>query len=119
MKALLAQFIFESNTFHPVEAGLDNFQQGGVWITGEARVREWTGRVESQLSGSMEILSAAGWEAIPVFAATCATPAGRLSAECFLTLRETLRESLRAGLPADGVILHLHGAAAAIGEDDV
>jgi microcystin degradation protein MlrC len=67
----------------------------------------------------MEILSAAGWEAVPVFAATCATPAGRLSGECFFTLRETLRESLREGLPADGVILHLHGAASATGEDDV
>jgi microcystin degradation protein MlrC len=77
------------------------------------------GRVESQLSGSMEILSAAGWEAVPVFAATCATPAGRLGGECFFTLRETLRESLLEGLPADGVILHLHGAASATGEDDV
>ena len=119
MKALLAQFIFESNTFHPAEAALDNFQQGGVWLTCESQVREWMGRVESQLSGSMEILSAAGWEAVPVFAATCATPAGRLSGECFFTLRETLRESLREGLPADGVILHLHGAASATGEDDV
>ena len=119
MKALLAHFIFESNTFHPAEAGLDNFQQGGVWLTGEAQVREWMGRVESQLSGSMEILSAAGWEGVPVFAATCATPAGRLSGECFFTLRDTLRESLREGLPADGVILHLHGAASATGEDDV
>lgn len=119
MEALLAQFIFESNTFHPAEADLDNFQQGGVWLTGEAQVREWMGRVESQLSGSIEILSAAGWEGVPVFAATCATPAGRLSAECFFTVRDTLRESLRAGLPADGVILHLHGAASATGEDDV
>ena len=119
MKVLLAQFIFESNTFHPAEAGLDNFQQGGVWLTGGAELREWMGRVESQLSGSMEILSTAGWEAMPVFAATCATPAGRLSSECFLALRETLRESLRQGLPADGVILHLHGAASATGEDDV
>lgn len=119
MKALLAQFIFESNTFHQAEAGLDIFQQGGVWLAGEAQVREWMGRVESQLSGSMEILSATGWEVVPVFAATCATPAGRLGAGCFSTLRDTLRESLRAGLPADGVILHLHGAASAIGEDDV
>jgi microcystin degradation protein MlrC len=119
MKALLAQFIFESNTFNAVIAGLDTFKQGGVWLTGEAEVREWTGRTESQLSGSMEILSAAGWGTLPVFAATCAAPAGRLSAECFLTLRETLLASLRAGSPADGMILHLHGAAAAIGEDDV
>jgi len=119
MKALLAQFIFESNTFNPAVAGLDTFTRGGVWLTGEADVREWTGRTESQLSGSMEILSAAGWDVRPVFAATCAAPAGRLSTECFLTLRETLLGSLRAGLPADGVILHLHGAASAIGEDDV
>ena len=119
MKALLAQFIFESNTFNPAAADLDTFQQGGVWLTDEREVREWTERGESQLSGSLEILSAAGWETVPVFAATCATPAGRLARDCFLTLRETLLESLRAGLPANGVILHLHGAAAAVDEDDV
>ena len=60
MKALLAQFIFESNTFNPAAADLDTFQQGGVWLTDEREVREWTERGESQLSGSLEILSAAG-----------------------------------------------------------
>lgn len=119
MKAVLAQFIFESNTFNPDPAELELFTHGGTWLTTETDVRRWAGGADSQMKGSLNVLEAAGWQTHPVFAAMCGTPAGRLSAGCFQTIRETLRECLAAVLPADAVLLHLHGAACAVGEDDV
>lgn len=119
MKAVVAQFIFESNTFNPFAAELEIFTRGGTWLTDEAAVRAWSARVPSQLSASVAVLEAAGWTACPVFAAMCGSPAGRMSRDCFATIRHELGARLRAALPADALLLHLHGAACAIGEDDV
>jgi microcystin degradation protein MlrC len=119
MKVVLAQFIFESNTFNPVAAELPVFTHGGTWLTGAPAVRHWCSQTDSQLTGSLAVLEAAGCETHPVWVAMCGTPAGRLSKECFAIIRQTLREQLRAALPADAFLLHLHGAACAVGEDDV
>lgn len=119
MKAILAQFIFESNTFNPIAAGMPMFTHGGTWLNGVPEVRRWCTETDSQLTGSLAVLEAAGYETLPVWVAMCATPAGRLSAECFTTIRETLREQISSALPADAILLHLHGAACAVGEDDV
>ena len=119
MKAVLAQFIFESNTFNPEEAGLELFTEGGTWLTDPAAVRRWCAGVDSPLSGSLAALEAAGCAAEPVFAAMCGTPAGRLGAGCFRAIRETLAGLLARALPAEAILLHLHGAACAAGEDDV
>jgi microcystin degradation protein MlrC len=119
MKVIAAQFIFESNTFNPVPAELELFTQRGTWLDDEPAVRRWCEVADSQLAGSLRVLEAAGAEVRPVLVAMCGTPAGRLSAGCFRTIRETLHERLRAALPADAMVLHLHGAACAVGEDDV
>lgn len=119
MKAVVAQFIFESNTFNSVPAELELFTRGGTWLTEENAIRDWAAQVPSQLSGSVTVLEAAGWTVVPVFAAMCGSPAGRMSQACFATIRDELSRRLRAALPADAVLLHLHGAACAIGEDDV
>jgi len=71
------------------------------------------------MSGSLEELGAAGWVTEPVFAAMCRSPSGRLSEGAFSRIRTELADRLRAALPADGVLLHLHGAACAVGQDDV
>jgi microcystin degradation protein MlrC len=119
MKAVLAQFIFESNTFNPREAELSLFTDGGAWRVGETAVRAWAAEAPSQLSGSLGILESAGWKTAPVFVAMCGSPAGRLSRECFDQIRGGLAGALQSALPADAIVLHLHGAACAIGEDDV
>lgn len=119
MKVALAQFIYESNTFNPVEAGLVLFTCGGTWLAEPEAVRAWCRSVDSQLVGSLAVLEAAGCETQPVWVAMCGTPAGRLSAECFQKIRSTFLERLRAALPADAILLHLHGAVCAVGEDDV
>ena len=116
MKAALAQFIFESNTFTPGLAEIDLFRKGGVFLEDEARVRAWAAGTDSQMHGSL--LAAAGWETAPCFTALCGSPAGRLSAACLREISSTLLDRVAAAMPFDVLILHLHGAAAADGEDD-
>ena len=118
MKAALAQFIFESNTFAPGLAEIDLFRKGGVFLDDEARVRDWAAGTDSQMHGSLEVLAAAGWETTPCFTALCGSPAGRLSAACFREIGGTLLDRVAAAMPFDVLVLHLHGAAAADGEDD-
>ena len=118
MKAALAQFIFESNTFAPGLAEIDLFRKGGVFLADEAQVRTWAAGTDSQMHGSLKVLAAAGWETAPCFAALCGSPAGRLSAACFREISSTLLDRVAAAMPFDVLILHLHGAAAADGEDD-
>ena len=118
MKAALAQFIFESNTFAPNLAEIDLFKKGGVFLEDEAQVHAWAAGTDSQMHGSLKVLTAAGWETAPCFTALCGSPAGRLSAACFREISGTLLDRVAAAMPFDVLILHLHGAAAADGEDD-
>ena len=118
MKAALAQFIFESNTFAPGLAEIDLFKKGGVFLADEAQVCAWAAGTDSQMHGSLAVLAAAGWETAPCFTALCGSPAGRLSAACFREISSTLLDRVAAAMPFDVLILHLHGAAAADGEDD-
>ncbi len=119
MKVALAQFIYESNTFNPTEADLDFFTQHGTWLTDPVAIREWSRQSESQLEGSLTILADHSHETVPAFVAMCGTPGGRLSSDCYRTIRETFRDCLCSALPADALLLHLHGAVCAVGVDDV
>ena len=118
MKAALAQFIFESNTFAPEPAHIDVFKKAGVWFDAEDDVRAWAAGTDSQMHGSLDVLEAAGWQTEPCFVAMCGSPAGRLSEACFHEIGDTLLARVRAAGPFDVLILHLHGAACAVGEDD-
>jgi microcystin degradation protein MlrC len=42
-----------------------------------------------------------------------------MSEGCFREVRQTFKHAIVAMLPSDGILLHLHGAACAAGEDDV
>lgn len=119
MKVALAQFLYESNTFNPREATTELFTRGGTWLTDPDAVRQWLRHSDSQLGGSCDVLEHAGCRTVPVAVIMAGTPAGRLGAECYQTIRQTLRDRLRAALPAEAVLLHLHGAVCAVGEDDV
>ena len=111
MKAALAQFIFESNTFVPQVAEIDLFKKGGVWLDRPDEVRAWATETDSQLGGSLAVLEAAGWETAPCFAAMPGSSAGRMSPDCFHEIRDTLLARVAAAAPFDLLILHLHGAA--------
>lgn len=64
------------------------------------------------LGGMLTLLKQEPVEILPLlFAQTC--PGGPLTASCYNELKQDLLERLRAVLPVDGVLLPLHGAAAA------
>lgn len=119
MKVALAQFIYESNTFNNQAADLEFFTQNGTWLTEPDAVRAWAKNSHSQMESSLTALEAAGWSTAPTFFAMCGTPGGRLSAACYQTIRETLGACLKGAMPIDAMLLHLHGAVCAVGEDDV
>lgn len=119
MRVALAQFIYESNTFNPELAELPCFSERGVWLTEQAAIKAWAQGTDTQLQRSMEVLAGAGHEPAPVMAAVCGTPGGRLSKACHATLKTALLDGLRALGPVDAMLLHLHGAVAAEGVDDV
>lgn len=119
MKVALAQFIYESNTFNPQEADIDGFTHHGIWLTEPAAIRQWAAASESQLAGSLDELAKIEAETEPFFVAVCGTPGGRLSHQCYQTIRATFAHCLQRALPADTLVLHLHGAVCAAGLDDV
>ncbi len=119
MKATLAQFIFESNTLVSDLAEVDLFQKSGIWLDREPEVRAWAAATDSQMHGSLKVLEAAGWATAPCFVALCGSPAGPLSQPCHREIVDTLLNRVAATAPFDLLILHLHGAAAATGEDDI
>ena len=119
MKAILARFSYEGNTFNPaVNPVGEAFQRNGVWRVGEPAVREWAASCESEFTGSLAYLAEMKWEAAPVFAASGRSSGGRLDAAGYQLLRATLRDAVAAALPADAIILHLHGAACVVELDD-
>ena len=118
MNCTLAQFIFESNTFAPDEAEIDLFKKSGVWLDAESDIRHWASETDSQMHGSLQILELEGVKTNPCFVAMCGSSAGRLSESCYQEIRDTLLEQIASTAPFDVLILHLHGATVAIGEED-
>jgi microcystin degradation protein MlrC len=119
MKVVIAQFLYESNTFNPEPAEISLFKDGGTWLTEPGAILDWAQKAPAQMAGSLRALESAGWIGCPVFAAVCGSPAGRLSEGCFSEVRRTFKRAIVGMLPSDAILLHLHGAACAVGEDDV
>ena len=64
------------------------------------------------VGGALRVLQENGAKVAPLLVAS-AHPGGILSQECYRYLKTELLERLEASLPVDGVLLPLHGAAAA------
>lgn len=119
MRVALAQFIYESNTFNPELAEMSCFTERGVWLTEPAAIKTWARGTDTQLQRSMEVLAEAGHESVPVMVAVCGAPGGRMSAACHDALKSAFLDGLRGAGTLDAMVLHLHGAVAAEGIDDV
>lgn len=115
MKLLLATFKHETNTFSPVETRNPRFFQGAeTLIAGDAAIasRRGTG---TGLGGFLDVAQKYGAQ-VAVAVVADAQPSGPVD-------RHTYREIVAAILDAargtfDGVLLDLHGAMVAEGEDD-
>ena len=79
---------------------------------------EMLGLDSGVVGGGLTALRESGCYIAPLLnASTC--PGGYLTASCYGTLKGELLRRLRDALPVDGVLLLLHGAAAAEGLDDL
>ena len=105
----------ESNTFAATRTDLAAFESGGL-ESGASIWRRW-GEAHHEVGGFFEGASEFGFEAVPTLMAW-ATPAGPLTAETYRELTDRLIESLRKAGPVDAVLLALHGAMVADGQED-
>jgi microcystin degradation protein MlrC len=109
----------ETNSFSPVPTTLDAFRRRS-YLTGESLVRQ--SRIgRGVFGGIVDTAETAGATLLPTLFAS-APPGGIVARDAFDALRYGLLDRLRAHRrgpwPLDGVVLALHGAMAAEGEDD-
>ena len=97
----------ETNTFSPIETGIDNFTQG-TYCLGEQVIAEFSG-TSTITGGFLERAAAVGIEAVPLLW-TFATPSGTVEQAAYEQLKADFLARLRAAGPLDGVFLDLHGA---------
>lgn len=115
LKAFTAGLGVETNTFSPLDVGLDAFAQTFLYHAG--------GHPDAltEVSAPLHVLRQRrdhrGWgltEGLYAFA----LPAGRVTRDAYETLRDEILRDLAAGAPYDLVAFSMHGAMCAVGYDD-
>ncbi len=112
MKIAIASILQESNTFSPVSTRYEDFDP----VFGRAVLRRHEGKL-TEMGGFLDVLRAERAEVRPVCAAWAIT-ANRLVRADFERLGDAFERNLRRA-KADGLLLAMHGAQTAEGEDDV
>ncbi|WP_199433244.1 M81 family metallopeptidase [Qaidamihabitans albus] len=100
----------EANTFSPVAADLDMFQDGGV-LRGKEIVEQYAGS-SATIGGFLAAAETFGVEVVPLVFAFV-TPGGPVTADAFETIVGEMLGRLAEEGPWDGVLLNVHGAAVA------
>ena len=110
----------ETNTFSPMPTTLEDFR-ARAYLTGDALLQQGRG-ARNVLGGIIDAAMEAGVVLVPTLFASAA-PGGVVTRDAFEYLRERLlgrlRPPYRGPLPLCGVVLALHGAMVAEGEEDV
>jgi microcystin degradation protein MlrC len=112
---LLASIKHESHTFNRFPTSFELIRRQG-WREGEAIIPAFRG-TGLEMAGFLDIAEQEGWR-IRTPLAMSATSGGRVAADAFAAVLATLAADIRAAGRLDGVLLALHGAMAAEGEDD-
>ena len=116
MRVFSAVLATETNTFSPIPTGLASFMEPGNYYPAGQHPDHMT-LYGGQLWAAREIGAREGWTLFEGITAS-AQPAGRTTRAAYERLRGELLDDLRAVLPVDMVLLALHGAMVAEGEDD-
>jgi microcystin degradation protein MlrC len=113
----LIHIVQETNDFNPVPTTLADFEAFGLYEGAE--VARQFGEI-GQIGGHYAAIAESGLdiETIPIIRAW-AVAGGRITREAFDFFQDKIRAGLEAAGPIDALVLHLHGAAAAEGIDDV
>ena len=119
MRIAIGAFMYEANSFSPVQTTLDDFAAGTL-VRGAAML-DYFRDTNTEVAGFLHSCAALpAAEIVPLLAAD-ANPAGLVQAATYVALRDELLDRLaraqRTG-PLDVVLLALHGAMVAEGEDD-
>lgn len=111
MRLLSAGIFHETNTFASTPTTLDDYARdsGGDPAFPAASIRKRFQGTATIHGGYLEAADALGIELTPVFLAQ-ATPSGVVQKQCYDSLKSTLLQRLKAHLPADGILLDMHGA---------
>ncbi len=114
-RVLIAQFMHETNTFSKLPTTLDDYRRRWL-IEGAAMVPRFTG-TRNEIGGYIDAVKKYGWE--PVWAgAANATPSGKLTKECWETIRDMIVNAAKKAGRLDAICLSLHGAMVTETEDD-
>lgn len=115
MRAFFATLGTETNSFSPIPTGWS------IWRdTLLRRTRDGSPTVRRDQRSFADLFAAAderAWTLVPGLQAFAA-PSGPTPARVWHALRDELLADLRAAGPVDAVLLHLHGAMIADGQDD-
>ena len=109
----MGSLFIECNQLGGVPTGMDGFRRCEL-----RRGTEILHQKSGVIGGMCRQLASDGIDVSPLIVAT-ACPGGALTAECYGSLKSEMLEYLERALPLDGVLLALHGAAAADGVDDL
>ncbi|WP_342242521.1 M81 family metallopeptidase [Ensifer sp. OTU672] len=116
MKLFIAGLDTETNTFSPMQTGIEAFRENLI-AYGDA-----TGKPLNCCSSQMFVWRNAaqekGWDVVESLCAV-AEPGGRTTRAVYESFRATILDDLKAAMPVDAVMLALHGACVADGYDDV
>lgn len=112
---LLAAIKHESHTFNRFPTTLELIRRQH-WYEGEAVPRAFRG-TGLEMAGFLDVADAQAWR-ITTPLSMAAGSGGRVTADAFAAALATLEAGICAAGPLDGVLLALHGAMAAEGEDD-
>ena len=116
MKLFIAGLDTETNTFSPMQTGLEAFTENLI-AYGDATHRPLN-CCSSQLFVWRNAAQKKGWNVIESLCAV-AEPGGRTTRSIYEHFRKTILGDLEAAMPVDAVMLALHGACVADGYDDV
>jgi len=115
MHLFIATLSTETNTFSPVPTSLSGYED--YYLRHGTATREAPNLMTEALHCWRERAEQRGWRVTESLTAI-AEPAGRTTASAWQALKGEILEDLRNAGPVDIVLLQLHGAMVAEGEDD-
>jgi microcystin degradation protein MlrC len=118
MRIAIAMIMQETHSFSPLSTGIKEFRESPLvpLLTGQELLSSHRG-TESEVDGFIRVCEEAEIEMVPLFT-TFAVTSGPVTSEAYLWLKTMLTDQLRDAGRLDGVLIALHGAMAADGEDD-
>ena len=111
---IAGQLMQETNSFSPLNTTLNDYR-ALLLLEDEEAIRAGLSDARQEMGGFLDAAEEHGFEIVPVLAAN-ALSSGPLTRETFDYLLGRLLDGIEAALPADGVLLGLHGAM--VVEDD-